>query len=760
MNEDINVNVKTLRPLTKLIYTIGELPSSYLMSMTYEEQLVWFCNYLATQVIPTVNNNGEAVSELQNLYIELQNYVNEYFDNLDLQEEVSIKVDELVENGTITSLIETYMTPYITEQDNKIATIETKVNSVASGAPIAVTDVSEMTDTDRVYVNTTDGKWYYYDGDSWEIGGTYQATQVGENSVNLNAFTNDLKETLKLSEYFESKGFLQYGSFGAYSITNNKIVLGNTTNHTRIRGIKIPIKNGDKITFNNPDSIYKCAYTFTDSEENVLLHKSLGDYSTATYDNYLVNIANVKYFNCMVAYDDNSEITDTRGLFGLISITSHTIDDTIINDSIEYTKIKNAVKSNNLISLDFVPFGYGDTNKALIKYTNTTGAIPQALIMEIDKNTTYYIKTYDEHNRFRIIALDEYPEFNILDYGTNQIAYFISDENLIVQNDSLNEYTFDNTHFKYLILILNTSTNPTYPRVTISKIELENYEEFKMSLPNLKYKVPSELTRSVYFTETTYATDCEMQGCCTDGTYLYYGMHDLNDTDNGVIGKIDLSNGNLVSEVKNHPYGHVNGMCYYNNRIYIASASETTNTESTIYTLNTGDLSYESSFDLESKIKTFWEAYSYGDYKGIGAIGHSDELNKFVCLIRKNTTGKQFRGFAIFDNSFNLEKLIKINPDNVPTTETTTVGGMDCDDKYIYLTMVKSTYDIIQIYDYNGNLIKEITLPASPRDYIEGITVIDNVLYTSNASDKICKYKINRKEDISMGDVLDQYNFN
>ena len=85
MNNDLNVDVRTLKPFTRFIYTIGELPSSYLMSMTYQEQLTWFCNYLATTVIPTVNNNGLAVEELQQKYIELKNYVDTYFDNLDVK---------------------------------------------------------------------------------------------------------------------------------------------------------------------------------------------------------------------------------------------------------------------------------------------------------------------------------------------------------------------------------------------------------------------------------------------------------------------------------------------------------------------------------------------------------------------------------------------------------------------------------------------------------------------------------------------------
>ena len=94
--------VKGLRPFTKFLMTIGELPSSYLVSMTYEEQLLWFCNYLQNVVIPTVDNNAEAV-------IELQEFVSNYFDNLDVQEEINNKLDEMAESGELTEIIAAYL---------------------------------------------------------------------------------------------------------------------------------------------------------------------------------------------------------------------------------------------------------------------------------------------------------------------------------------------------------------------------------------------------------------------------------------------------------------------------------------------------------------------------------------------------------------------------------------------------------------------------------------------------------------------------
>ena len=68
MNEKIEIKPQVISPLKKICMTIGELPTSYLETMTYYEMLVWFTNYLRDTVIPVVNNNSEAVTELQKLY--------------------------------------------------------------------------------------------------------------------------------------------------------------------------------------------------------------------------------------------------------------------------------------------------------------------------------------------------------------------------------------------------------------------------------------------------------------------------------------------------------------------------------------------------------------------------------------------------------------------------------------------------------------------------------------------------------------------
>ena len=219
--------VQTIPPFTKMIMTIGALPTSFYSSMSYYEAMVWLYEYLKNEVIPTVNNNGEAVEELQAKYIELKNYIDTYFDNLDVQEEVNKKLDEMAEDGTITNLIKGYIDPLyqayetsindeissfktltnnkLLEQDGEIltfknsvnqqiTTIDAKVESSTSGSPLVATSVADMTDTTKTYVNTSDGKWYYYDGDSWEIGGTYQSTGIADNSVGTFQLSYEYKE--------------------------------------------------------------------------------------------------------------------------------------------------------------------------------------------------------------------------------------------------------------------------------------------------------------------------------------------------------------------------------------------------------------------------------------------------------------------------------------------------------------------------------------------------------------------------------------
>jgi hypothetical protein len=53
--------------------------------------------------------------------------------------------------------------------------LEERIASIQGGNPTVVSSASDMTDTDKIYILSTDSKWYYYSLSSsdWVIGGTY-----------------------------------------------------------------------------------------------------------------------------------------------------------------------------------------------------------------------------------------------------------------------------------------------------------------------------------------------------------------------------------------------------------------------------------------------------------------------------------------------------------------------------------------------------------------------------------------------------------
>lgn len=109
MKDDINVEViKAGKTGLFCNYIFKAIPLAFDESLSYYECLCGLLNYLKNTIIPTVNNNANAVAELQKLFTKLQEYVNNYFDNLDVQDEINKKLDQMVEDGTLDNILMNY----------------------------------------------------------------------------------------------------------------------------------------------------------------------------------------------------------------------------------------------------------------------------------------------------------------------------------------------------------------------------------------------------------------------------------------------------------------------------------------------------------------------------------------------------------------------------------------------------------------------------------------------------------------------------
>lgn len=249
-------NIETIEsPFRRFVTTIGVFPTAFTDAMTYYECLAYLVKYLEETVIPAVNENAEALEELQTLYVQLKSYVDNYFENLDVQEEINNKLDEMAEDGTLTDLLNNKVMPVIeafeSEVNSQISSLRTELNTIASGSPIPVASTDDMTDQSKVYVNTTDGKWYYYDTSTstWTIGGTYQSTGLAEGSVSgTNLFNAEPTPKYKYTQnyIYGTNGVKTY--FSGWELCEEYFPLqsGDTITLTNVRSSAITLWDSDK----------------------------------------------------------------------------------------------------------------------------------------------------------------------------------------------------------------------------------------------------------------------------------------------------------------------------------------------------------------------------------------------------------------------------------------------------------------------------------------------------------------------------------
>ena len=155
----------------------------------------------------TINNmnlTGEQMENVTNAMTELQNYVNNYFDNLDVQEEINNKLDEMAENGELQEIIDnifdilnTKIDDNETETNLKISNINNRIDVLSSGSPAGVYAtvqdlINANPDHSKIYVVSADGQWYYYNTtlSQWTAGGLYQTAQ---NTTGISQLVKDIE---------------------------------------------------------------------------------------------------------------------------------------------------------------------------------------------------------------------------------------------------------------------------------------------------------------------------------------------------------------------------------------------------------------------------------------------------------------------------------------------------------------------------------------------------------------------------------------
>lgn len=108
-------------------FVASAVPMVFDNSMSYYEALCALWKWLQDDVINVINNNATVTEEYIRLTEELKEFVENYFANLDVQEEINNKLDQMAEDGTLADIITAYLNQialftYDTVADMKSAT--------------------------------------------------------------------------------------------------------------------------------------------------------------------------------------------------------------------------------------------------------------------------------------------------------------------------------------------------------------------------------------------------------------------------------------------------------------------------------------------------------------------------------------------------------------------------------------------------------------------------------------------------------------
>lgn len=128
MNADFTPELGNYTDLKPFRYWCQKvLPAVYDDSLSYYELLCKVVDYL-NKTMEDVGTLHEDVEELHSAYVGLQNYVNNYFDNLDVQEEINNKLDKMAIDGSLSTLIQPLFNMYKTDIDSEVNTQNEKIN--------------------------------------------------------------------------------------------------------------------------------------------------------------------------------------------------------------------------------------------------------------------------------------------------------------------------------------------------------------------------------------------------------------------------------------------------------------------------------------------------------------------------------------------------------------------------------------------------------------------------------------------------------
>lgn len=286
--------------------------------ITNYELLEALTNYL-NNVIKNEENVESNVAKLNQAYLELLTYVKEYFNNLDVQEEINNKLDEMVEDGTLQEIISSYLNANALWCFNNIEDMKNATNLI-NGSYAKTLGYYE--------VNDGGGSLYYIRN---------KTNNDIEDNASIIFINNELVAELQILN--DTINVKQFGAKGngitddtiaiqnAFSIGKDKYIKINFNNETYIINGKIPLYSNTDIELNNAIIKTTSFLAFINNDASVQIG-GYGSLKNITFNNGEFNGTNENLFK-QIAFRlmriDNLKFTNIR-FINCSNESSHILD--------------------------------------------------------------------------------------------------------------------------------------------------------------------------------------------------------------------------------------------------------------------------------------------------------------------------------------------------------------------------------------------------------------------------------------------------
>ena len=184
-------------PFKRMVSTVGNLPTSFVDSMSYYEMLAWLCQYVTEEIIPKINEDTEAINAIQLEFEALKQEVEEAIQEIpQLREDFEALVETF--NQTLEEL-QTQYEAFEVEVENEI---NEKIAEVRSDIMIVVNSYYQTLDNKiDEEVEAINEKF-----NTWAISNTIVFNSLRGEETTLQVYLDDLAginrtEAITASEY-------------------------------------------------------------------------------------------------------------------------------------------------------------------------------------------------------------------------------------------------------------------------------------------------------------------------------------------------------------------------------------------------------------------------------------------------------------------------------------------------------------------------------------------------------------------------------